>query len=179
MAPLDPNALTLRRFNANDDQELLDDITALLHAAYRPLLEDGLKYVATHQSSDITRDRLAKGESYLGFLAGELIATITLETDIAEKNCGWFQRKDVYKFAQFAVHPDLKGQGIGSLIMDKIEARAGELGAAELALDTSEQAHQLIAMYTKRGYREVDRLNWEMTNYKSVVLSKNLMDGRA
>jgi N-acetylglutamate synthase-like GNAT family acetyltransferase len=80
----------------------------------------------------------------------------------------------VFKFAQFGVHPDDQGQGVGQHIMRLIEARARELGATELSSDTSEEAHQLIAMYTKLGYRQVDIVDWDATNYKSVVLSKTL-----
>ncbi len=102
------------------------------------------------------------------------MATITLITNITDDNCDWFQRPGIFKFAQFGVHPDYQGQGIGLHIMELIEARARELGAAELCLDTSEQAHRLIDMYTKLGYRPVDSVDWDATNYKSVVLSKKL-----
>jgi hypothetical protein len=48
------------------------------------------------------------------------------------------------------------------------------LGFSEIALDTSERAHHLIQMYEKRGYRFVEYFQWEVTNYRSVVLSKKL-----
>ncbi len=174
MPAFDPSTFTLRRFDPASDLDLLDAITGLLHAAYRPLLEDGLKYLATHQTSDITLDRLTAGESYLGFVGPDMVATITLEPKIEKAECDWFRRPGVFKFAQFGVHPDHKGTGIGSHIMDRIEDRARELGAAELAIDTSEHAHRLIDMYLRRGYRHVDEMDWAMTNYKSVVLSKTL-----
>lgn len=170
----DPKDFLFRRFDSETDVALLDDITTLLHAAYRPLLEDGLRYVATHQTSDITLRRLIAGEGYIGFLGARLMATITLVTDIRGDDCDWFMRPGVFKFAQFGVHPEDQGQGVGQHIMQLIEARARELGAKELSLDTSEKAHQLIAMYTKLGYRQVDTVDWDATNYKSVVLSKTL-----
>lgn len=174
MQPFNPADLTLRRFDLEADASLLDAITELLRAAYWPLLEDGLRYLATHQDSATTLKRQAKSESYLGYLDGALIATITLETADKMGDCTWFQRPEVFKLAQFAVHPDHKGRGIGNHIMDVIEAPARELGAEELALDTSEHAHRLIALYNRRGYRQVDEIDWEVTNYKSVVLRKTL-----
>jgi DNA-binding winged helix-turn-helix (wHTH) protein len=45
---------------------------------------------------------------------------------------------------------------------------------AELALDTAETADDLIAFYTRRGYRFVDHVRWDAVNYRSVVLSKRL-----
>lgn len=171
---MDLSEFTLRRFDPESDSALLDNITTLLHAAYRPLLEDGLRYVATHQTSDITLDRLSAGEGYIGFMGPQLMATITLITEIKGDDCDWFMRPGVFKFAQFGVHPDHQSHGVGQHIMQLIEARAKELGANELCLDTSEKAHQLIAMYTKLGYRQVDTVDWDVTNYKSVVLSKAL-----
>ncbi len=52
------------------------------------------------------------------------------------------------------------------------------LGAKELALDTAEWTYHLMSMYPAGGYRLVDDLQWETTNYRSVILSKNLHLGR-
>lgn len=49
-----------------------------------------------------------------------------------------------------------------------------EKGMKYLALDTSEHAHQLISMYKKLNYRFIEYANWNVTNYRSVVLSKEL-----
>ena len=133
--------------------------------------------MATHQSSDITLQRLTGGESYLGFIDEDLVATITLKEPSAKDVCAWYERPGVWKFAQFGVCPSVQGKGVGSRMMDFVEARAQELGAEELALDTSEHAHHLIRMYTKRGYRQVDTADWEVTNYISVILSKALSRG--
>jgi len=46
--------------------------------------------------------------------------------------------------------------------------------AGEVALDTSEHASHLIALYTRRGYRFVEHVRWDTVNYRSVVLSKAL-----
>ncbi len=165
---------SLRRFDPERDIQILDEITNLLHRAYRPLLDQGLRYLATHQSSDITLNRLNNGEAYLGFFGTELVATITLVPPPHKDDCSWYKRLDVFKFTQFAVSPDQQKSGVGSKIMERIEARAAALGGKELALDTSEHASQLISMYKKRGYREVDTANWDVTNYMSVILSKTL-----
>jgi hypothetical protein len=57
-----------------------------------------------------------------------------------------------------------------------VEARAREKGIAELALDTSEHAEALIAMYTRRGYRFIEYARWKSVNYRSVILSKRLVE---
>lgn len=42
-----------------------DEITALLHRSYAPLAEKGMRYLASHQNSEKTLERLREGESYL------------------------------------------------------------------------------------------------------------------
>lgn len=152
----------------------VDEITFLLHQSYAPLAEKGMRYLASHQSSEKTLQRLREGESYLYVLEEKIVATITLRPSQKNSRCDWYNKAGVFSFGQFAVKPDLQGHGIGSKMMDFIEARAAELGADEIALDTSEHAHHLIEMYKKRNYRIVQNVNWDVTNYLSVVMSKKL-----
>jgi len=59
--------------------------------------------------------------------------------------------------------------------MDIVEADAFKMkNVRELALDTAETAHHLIEFYKKRNYRYIETIQWNVTNYKSVVLSKSL-----
>jgi ribosomal protein S18 acetylase RimI-like enzyme len=81
---------------------------------------------------------------------------------------------NVASFEQLAVEPDLQGRGIGSALVDTAEDNARRAGAVEIGLDTSEQANALIAWYVGRGYRFVQFATWEVLNYRSVVLSKEL-----
>ncbi len=71
-SPMD--SLLFRRFDPQNDLGMLNEITELLHRAYRPLLDKGLRYVATHQGADITLKRLNAGEGYLGFIDSHLVA---------------------------------------------------------------------------------------------------------
>ena len=43
-----------------------------------------------------------------------------------------------------------------------------------VTLDTAEGAEHLIRTYEKRGYRFIEYVQWEVTNYRSVVMSKKL-----
>ena len=105
---------------------------------------------------------------------GAIVGTVTLKSIENTKGSPWYDRADVAAFGQFAVRPDLQRKGIGARLMDKVEGRARELGVAELALDTSERASGLITMYQSRGYRFIEYAQWEITNYRSVILSKRL-----
>jgi GNAT superfamily N-acetyltransferase len=162
------------RFELEKHDPLVASITDLLHRSYAPLAAAGMRYLATHQGPEITRSRLLEGESFLTYLGGELIGTITLKPTKAKSRSKWYCTEGVFHFSQFAVDPRFQGLGIGSRVMDRIEARAKELGAVELALDTSERAGHLIETYTRRGYRFIEYVQWEETNYRSVILSKQL-----
>lgn len=161
-------------FELERHEVLIQPLTELLHLCYKPLAERGMRYLATHQSAKITRERLLSGDSFLGFAGDRLVSTVTLKFTMPDSLCAWYRKPEVFHFSQFAVHPEFQGQGIGSSIMDMLELRARELGAKELALDTSEHADNLISMYSKRGYRHVDMVQWSQTNYLSVILSKDL-----
>lgn len=163
--------MEIRQLNTYDS---LEDLTAMIHRAYRRLAEMGFRYWATHQSVEDTRKRIASGECYVAVQKGILIGTIKLTPPDAASPHPWYARPDVASFHQFAVDPDHQGQGIGSQLLEHIEQRAVELGAAELACDTADRASHLIDFYHRRGYRTVDTANWDMTNYTSIILSKTL-----
>lgn len=168
------------KFDREKHEGLLPEITNMLHDAYRPLLEKGMRYVASHQSNEITLKRLTEGYGFLAFLSDELVGTISLVSESSHSPCNWYQRPEVFFFTQFAVKPGLQGKGIGSQLMDYVESFATKKGATEIALDTSEKAEDLIFLYKKRGYRFVELIKWPKTkkwpetNYKSVVMSKTL-----
>jgi len=162
------------KFDEAKHCDLIEPLTDLLHAAYRPLAEKGMRYLATHQPPETTLKRLKKGDSFLGFTEGELVSTIIVVKDDPNEPCGWYQNPEVYFFTQFAVKPKYQGLGLGKKLMDFVEEYATSDGAKEMALDTSEYAHHLISIYKKRGYRFVEYAQWSVTNYRSVILSKSL-----
>ncbi|MGE0528309.1 MAG: GNAT family N-acetyltransferase [Bdellovibrionales bacterium] len=153
---------------------LVPSLTQILHLSYSVLAARGMRYHASYQDADVTLERLLEGESYLAFFNDELVGTITLVTSAPSSVCDWYRRPRVFHFGQFAVHPDYQGRGIGSRMMELVETRAFELGAEELALDTAEHADHLIEMYSNRGYRFIEHVQWEITNYRSVILSRHL-----
>ena len=166
--------IRFEKFNVTAHQYLVEPLTYLLHQAYAPLAARGMRYLATHQPPEKTLERLQEGESYLAFLNGEVIGTVSLYEEDQSSECEYYRQNGVFSFGQFAIKPGLQGQGLGSSMMNMLEARAKELGAKELALDTSEHADHLIKMYSRRGYQHVAYTQWSVVNYRSVILSKVL-----
>ena len=149
-------------------------ITALLHAAYRPLAEQGFRFLASHQGDDVTRERLASGDPLVGLLDGEIVATLTRYESRPDAPCELFRQADVHCLGQFAVRPDLQGQGIGRQLFELAAGRARQRGCRRLALDTAEGATHLREWYVRLGFRVVDRVQWDVTNYRSVVMVKEI-----
>ncbi|PKK88655.1 MAG: GNAT family N-acetyltransferase [Candidatus Wallbacteria bacterium HGW-Wallbacteria-1] len=158
-----------------EPSDSIAEITDLVHRAYAFLADMGLNFWATHQSEDDTASRLSRGKTWLALCRGRIIGTITLANAWETDGCSWYDKEEVTSFGQFAVDPQFQSQGVGSRLLSLAEEGAREAGIAHLALDTAESATHLIDYYRARGYEIVDRVDWEGTNYISVVMSKALL----
>ncbi|MBO1110866.1 GNAT family N-acetyltransferase [Bordetella petrii] len=165
----DSNSIQVRLISPQDS---IADLTALLHRAYARLAAMGLRYVATHQSEDVTRQRISKGECYVAVADGQLVGTITFKPIANTQGSPWLNRPDVASLAQFGVDPQWQSRGLGARLMALAEARAAQTGASEIALDTAESAMHLIGWYSRRGYRYIEHVQWQAVNYRSVIMSR-------
>jgi GNAT superfamily N-acetyltransferase len=163
--------ITYRYVHPEDD---IGAVTAMLHEAYAPLASQGLRFLATHQDSATTRRRMNRGETILAVDGDEIVGTITLKDTDQTTGSLFYNRPDVAGFGQFAVRPSHQGSGVGATLLDLIERRAREKGVAMLALDTSEHAAHLIALYQSKGYAFVEHVRWPDVNYRSMIFAKPL-----
>jgi GNAT superfamily N-acetyltransferase len=168
-------AVTIRPFDESRDS--YDHLTTLLHEAYRPLAERGMNFVATTQDVEVTRERVGSATVCLVAVdAGEtVVGTICYYAGAHfEHGPAWYLNDGVCHIGQFAVSPALQNDGIGSALLEVVEARAIADGKLELACDTAEPATHLIALYEHRGFRIVEQHRWPHARYDTVVLSKPL-----
>lgn len=152
----------------------IDELTQLLNISYKQLSDLGLRYLASHQDSTVTRQRIEGAYCLIALSKGNIIGTISFYQPGIKHGCSWYENKNVGVVGQFAVLPDYQGTGIGSLLLNRTEAFASEKGIKELALDTAEQATHLRSLYEKKGYRFIEYVSWDVTNYRSVIMSKAL-----
>ncbi len=164
--------IEIRQFDMNKDS--LEEMTKLLNEAYATWLDRGLKYLAATQSVEITRARIKDAVSLVGWHEQKMIGTITYYSPKINAGCKWYDQEGVGRFGLFATHPDYRKLGIGAKLLEKVEDMARSEGIDELAMDTAEDAKELIQYYTKRGYQFVQYVDWDITNYRSVVLSKKI-----
>src|SRR3546814_18736569 len=86
----------------------------MLHRAYARLAAMGLRYVASHQSEAITRQRIGQGECYVAAINNTIIATITFKPAEKTQGSAWLERPEVASLAQFAVDPQWQSVGLGA-----------------------------------------------------------------
>jgi len=164
-----------------------DEITSVLHRAYRRQVEMGLRPLAGRQSADMTRRRALSSECYVALLGPDgpadgkrasprarIAGVILLCEHEPDKGPPWFDRPGVVSFSQFGVDPDVQGRGIGRRLLEHVEKRAREMDATELALSMAEPDTDLMQFYTRLGFRFVEHWQWPYTNYRSAILSKTI-----
>lgn len=169
-----PTYLAIEQFAA--DRDSIDEITQVLHQAYRRLAEMGFNYIAATQSSLVTAARMDSGITYIARSESGIIGTVTYYPSVSEDSNepSFFKSIDVCHFGQFAVRPELQGSGIGSRLLDCVENKAAEDHKKEIACDTAENAIHLVEYYKRRGYRAIGHQQWTHATYRSVILSKEL-----
>lgn len=162
-----------RYLTVDDD---VDDITVMLHEAYGPLAAAGMRFVASHQDSAMTRRRLDQGETIVAVEQERIVGIVTLSRADATGGVPFYDAPGVASFGQFAVRPSHQRRGIGRTLVGLVEDRAREVGVRHLALDTSEHAADLIAFYQSLGFHVVARHRWSTVNYRSVIMAKGLTE---
>ncbi|MEU9293816.1 GNAT family N-acetyltransferase [Streptomyces sp. NPDC048266] len=163
----------LRRLAAGDS---LEELTALIHRSYADHAVAGRAFCASYQSVHDTEHRVGGGECWLVVRGAELVGTVTVAAPYAVPE-GYPASAGAGSFWQLAVDPTLRGAGLGQRLLALAEERIAALGSARVVIDTSAEAVDLVGWYRRRGYVPVGSWRWDVTNYESVVLVKDLAPG--
>jgi GNAT superfamily N-acetyltransferase len=152
----------------------LEELTTLLHKAYKKLADKGFRFHATHQDVNVTKQRVGNSECYVATLDNTIVGTISYRSPSNKLQHDYYDQSFVAAFGQFAVDPQYQNSGLGSKLLEVAEKCAVRDKAKEIAFDTAEGAEELIAYYKKRNYQFVKYTQWEVTNYRSVIMAKKL-----
>lgn len=157
------------------ERDSLEDLTELLHRAYKQLADMGMRFFASHQTVQDTHHRVAGGICYVAELDSRIVGTVTwYHRPPRDPDPPLYHQAGMARFGQFAVEPALQRGGIGRKLVALVEAEARKAGCTQLALDTAEQAAHLIDWYLRLGFQHAGFVQWADTNYRSVLMSKPL-----
>lgn len=171
MSQANDTRIMIRPWSENDS---LDELTELLHRAYAYLANMGLRFHATFQDASVTKERIEAGHCFVAESDGKVIGTITYYEPWEESSLEVYARPGVAHLGQLAVEPELQKKGIATLLMRHAENFAKSRGMKMVALDTAEPARHLIEWYERMGYEFHCYHQWDVTNYRSVVMVKSL-----
>jgi predicted N-acetyltransferase YhbS len=151
---------------ANDSD--VSAIRLLVNDAYKELADMGLNYTATFQDETITRNRMAKGRTFVLEQNDRIIGTVlfTVENYLSQKKTAYV--------SQLAVDSKLKKCGLGTLLMEHCEDLARREGFEGIQLDTAKPAKHLVEWYLRRGYAILGDAHWEGKTYESWIFEKPL-----
>lgn len=168
----DGGELIIRRLR---DSDSLDELTVLLHRAYKQLADMGMRFFATYQSIDDTRNRVTGGECFVAEMDGTVVGTVTWYHGIPKHpDPPLYSKPGVARFGQLGVEPHFQRRGIGLKLIERVELAARQAGCTHLALDTAEGASHLIQWYAQLGFKPAGHVQWGDTNYRSVLMCKSL-----
>jgi len=169
MAPMTDFAI--RRLRAGDP---LDEVTHLLHRAFRDLARQGIACQCASQPVHKTRERVARGDCFIAVTGSEIIGTVTLEPPDRASAIAAYRDAGTASVHQLAVDPARQGEGIGAALVRHAGAWASARRYGRLALDTPEGASRQVAWYFERGFDVVEKAHVPGRRYGSVVLAKRL-----
>jgi hypothetical protein len=85
----DPYAL-IRDLQSGDS---LDELTLMIHAAYKRLGDLGLNYTAVDQDASVTRAPAERGQCLVAEVEGRLVGTVTWYAPGSGGPCNWYRRR--------------------------------------------------------------------------------------
>ncbi|HSF31600.1 MAG TPA: GNAT family N-acetyltransferase [Candidatus Tectomicrobia bacterium] len=103
------------------------------------------------------RDRLISGlrqhPTSLIFLAFDGMTPVGVA--VCFRGFSTFAARPLINIHDLAVIPDYRGQGIGRLLLERVEGKGRELGCCKLTLEVREDNHRAQRLYLKNGFRDM------------------------
>lgn len=149
--------------SAAEDLELL---LALTHRSYAGNRELGFHFYGSRETIEDVREVHAAGALWKLVDAGRLIGSIRLQEYPDHPGALYINR--------MCVEPSEQRRGLGNVLLRFAEAEAGRRGLGNLKLDTAKNFEKLVSWYARKGFRVISEIQWDVTNYRSVVMEKTL-----
>jgi len=170
--PVLPKHIRLRRLKPGD---CLEQLTRMLHRAFFPLWEMGIPCSCVNQTTEVTRQRVDRGECFVAVCEERIVGTVTLYAPDAASESQHFRDTRVASLRQLGVDPRFQGKGVGSALLHLAERWARLRGYDQLALDTPKRADHLFDYYQRQGFHVVETLQFSGRPYRSLIFAKSLL----
>ena len=148
-----------------------EEILELTHAAFSEHLQRGICMFPCTASM----------EQYKEFLKDCQISAIRIDGKLVAYKAGVIMNHPDHTHLQMraiGVHPSCKGQGLGKQVHRLLEAWAHKEGCAYMQTDTSCKAKSSRAFHRSCGFEDWFYVSHPTTNYYSIVMRKELPEGR-
>ena len=153
------------------EAEEWDEILKLTHAAFAEHLQKGICMFPCTASM----------EQYKEFLKDCQISMIRIDGKLAAYKAGFIMNHPDHTHLQMratSVHPSYKGKGLGKKVHRLLEDWATKEGCAYMQTDTSCKAKSSQAYHHSCGFEDWYYVSHPTTNYYSIVMRKELPEGR-
>lgn len=154
---IDP--ITIRRATVADAKVVSDLVVCVLHTSSMPDYgAENIARVASHFTPDAVADAARRNHMILAERAGRICGTASLGGTAADPN--------TQALRTFFVSPQDQGYGIGSKLLDVLEAEARRMGLTKLPVRSSIGG---MPFYRARGFDtltevwEADELTYQMS----------------
>ena len=137
----------------------IDTLLRLTQACAKKMIGQGIfQWNALYPSKEAFELDATRGELHVLEHEDRIIGCITLSSlkDVEYEDIEWLTPDGAnYYVHRLAVHPEFQGQGHAKNLMDFVEAKARELGASSIRLDTFSQNKRNQKFYKTRGYQQL------------------------
>jgi GNAT superfamily N-acetyltransferase len=150
----------IRKANHEDAARLV----AVYRSAYRENRELGFPAKAVTATEADLHDWLDAGRVFVAEIEGQGVGAVRMDESSPERA----------KISRLGVHEDWKASGIGSALLDHVEAFARREGFEAIWLTTPGDHPRLPAFYRDRGYRKTGDHPLDYREYDEIVMEKSL-----
>lgn len=145
-----------------------EDLTELLHEAFKERLEQGLKFTCSFMTAQEYAEKTKNGTLFVALdnTTQTLLGTVTITTYID---------KDSIKYGYheyLAVHPGAKRLGVATLLLEACVSFAKAANCKYLTSDTSCGADSSVKWHVKNGFKIYELESYRSTNYWLYVFVK-------
>lgn len=154
----------------------LDEAWALISTCSEWLRDIGMDHWDKYYTRKMVEEKIKGQELYLAYREGELVGTVTLDTNPVS----YYEPNDLETFEDpkaeamyvtaLAVYPDMQKQGIAGNLMKFAEESAKERNIPYIRFDCRESYGELVEFYKKRGYGVVGRFTDPSDNDEPYLL---------